>query len=271
MASTCPNPSLNTPNTIWSFCASLPAAYVFLSFFSLTAVAHIIQAVLYKKAYCWVIIVSALWQVATYTLRILSINNPTSYGLYAGWFVLIMVRQDSINDAGRAVMDEWIRIYGYGKDDLEFLGTTEGYGCILCFDCTANIAVASTFIVQVVGAANAAKNNEPINQVLHAIHVYMVGVGIQEGFILVFATFAIRFHYILLRTPTIERKSNAVQLLYATYIVLILITVSTPRIIFFTALAYDEIGNRFVSSSASASTQTASTAQYLITKHSKTV
>lgn len=59
-----------------------------------------------------------------------------------------------------------------------------------------------------------------------AIHIYMIGVGIQEGFILVFLTFAITFHYTLLRSPSIARKSEALQLLYGMYIVLILITVS---------------------------------------------
>ncbi|KAH8813021.1 RTA1 like protein-domain-containing protein [Xylogone sp. PMI_703] len=220
-ASTCPNPTLNTPGTIWSFCASLPASYVFVAAFSLTSIAHILQALLYRKTYCWVIIVSALWQVATYVLRILSIHNAASEGLYAGWFVMIMVAPLWTNGFVYMIMGRLV--WNFSERPRVMGVNAWRFGLYFV---AADII---TFLIQVIGAANAAKNNEPADQILHAIHVYMVGVGIQECFILVFAAFAIRFHYTLVRARNIERKGDAIQLLYAMYIVLILITI---RIIF---------------------------------------
>jgi hypothetical protein len=78
-------------DTYWSFCPNVGAAYAFCVFFGLTMVAHMIQGVYHKKAYTWVIAMSALWQTVAYAFRIVSISTPTSLGNYAAWFVLILV------------------------------------------------------------------------------------------------------------------------------------------------------------------------------------
>jgi hypothetical protein len=84
-------PAITAPNTIWSFCPNAGAAYAFCIFFGLTLIAHIAQGVYHRKAYTWVISMSALWQTAAYAFRIISINSPASLGDYATWFVLILV------------------------------------------------------------------------------------------------------------------------------------------------------------------------------------
>lgn len=53
--------------------------------------AHLYQAIRYRKGYCWVITMSALWQTLTYVFRILSIHSPASFAYYAAWFILILV------------------------------------------------------------------------------------------------------------------------------------------------------------------------------------
>jgi hypothetical protein len=63
------------------------------------------------------------------------------------------------------------------------------------------------------------------------LHIYMVGVGIQQGFILLFGFFAIKFHRKLLAQSrqggTVDRQ--AWILLYALYATLTLITVCFLR------------------------------------------
>jgi ammonia channel protein AmtB len=76
---------------MWEFCPSIAASYLFIVLFALTTIAHIIQAVIHRKSYCWVIAMSGLIQTITYIFRVLSILNPASYGDYAGWFVLILI------------------------------------------------------------------------------------------------------------------------------------------------------------------------------------
>jgi hypothetical protein len=76
---------------MWSFCPNIRAATVFTILFSLTTLTHLIQAIIYRKPYCWVIVASGVAQTLAYILRILSILNPASFGYYAGWFVLILI------------------------------------------------------------------------------------------------------------------------------------------------------------------------------------
>jgi hypothetical protein len=82
---------LTIPNTLWSFCPNEGADYAFIVFFGLTFIAHIAQGIYHRKVYSWVISMSALWQLLTYIFRALSIQNPASLGLYAAWFVLILI------------------------------------------------------------------------------------------------------------------------------------------------------------------------------------
>ncbi len=83
--------AVNTPDTLWSFCPNIDAAYALCVLFGLTLIAHIAQGILYRKAYTWVIVMSALWQTLVYAFRIVSIKNPASLGPYAAWFTLILV------------------------------------------------------------------------------------------------------------------------------------------------------------------------------------
>ena len=57
--------------------------------------AHLSQAIYYRKGYCWVITMGTLWQTLTYIFRILSIQNPAALSDYAAWFVLILVSNRS--------------------------------------------------------------------------------------------------------------------------------------------------------------------------------
>ncbi|KAJ5923251.1 hypothetical protein N7454_008496 [Penicillium verhagenii] len=76
---------------MWNFCPSIGAAYLFIVLFGLTTVGHVVQAIMHRKLYCWVIAMSGTIQTITYIFRVLSILNPASYEEYAAWFVLILV------------------------------------------------------------------------------------------------------------------------------------------------------------------------------------
>jgi hypothetical protein len=76
---------------VWSFCPSIAPAYIFAVLFALTTCFHIYQAIITRKGYSTVIILSALAQTATFIFRILSIMNPTASWPYIAWFLLILV------------------------------------------------------------------------------------------------------------------------------------------------------------------------------------
>lgn len=86
-------PAQTDPNTAWpGFCPNSGAAYLYAILFGLTLTTHIVQSIIYRKGYSWVIAMGALWQTACYVFRILSIEYVTNDTYYTVWFVLMLVR-----------------------------------------------------------------------------------------------------------------------------------------------------------------------------------
>ena len=86
-------PARTDPNTQWpAFCPNSGAAYLFAILFGLTLIAHIVQSIIYRKGYSWVIAMGALWQVAAYIFRIISIEHVANESYYSIWFILMLVR-----------------------------------------------------------------------------------------------------------------------------------------------------------------------------------
>jgi hypothetical protein len=86
---------------MWDFCPSEAASYIMLVCFILATCTHAIQTVIYRKPYCWVIVVSGLLQALAYLLRILSIQiQPVLDFMMAGsflyWYVEKPIEQDTI-------------------------------------------------------------------------------------------------------------------------------------------------------------------------------
>ncbi|EEA28511.1 hypothetical protein TMatcc_003159 [Talaromyces marneffei ATCC 18224] len=224
MADTCK--AVTTLKTYWSFCPSLGAAIAFLVFFFLTFVAHVTQGIYYRKAYTWVISMSALWQSITYILRIISIKNPSSLGEYAGWFVLILISPLWTNAFVYMVFGRMV--WNYTPDATLWRVPAWRFGyCFVILDIVA-------FIIQVYGAASAETSGNTIAQILRGIHIYMGGVAIQQAFIFCFCAFAYKFWRKLLEQKKTVNDQNPVSpdlslqsgftLLYALIAALILIS-----------------------------------------------
>jgi hypothetical protein len=65
------------------------------------------------------------------------------------------------------------------------------------------------------------------DEIMRGLHIYMIGVGVQEAFILAFIALLIRFHVTYARSS--QPRTPVLRLFYVLYAVLALITV---RIIF---------------------------------------
>jgi energy-converting hydrogenase Eha subunit E len=215
--------ALAAPDTMWSFCPNLGASIFFLVLFAGTTVAHLAQAVHYKKSYCWVIVMSTLWQLLTYIFRTVSIEAPASFGDYAAWFVLILIAPLWTNAFAYMVFGRLVHNY---VPDRRLWGLPAArFGL---FFVLLDIAA---FVIQVYGAATASANNAPTDQVLRSLHVYMGGVGVQLLFILVCCAFGARLWMILRREAVASPQAvrPALLLLYTQFAVLLLIII---RIIF---------------------------------------
>ncbi|CAK7230253.1 hypothetical protein SBRCBS47491_007524 [Sporothrix bragantina] len=214
--------ALTTPDTMWTFCPNMGASIFFLVLFAGTTIAHVFQAAHYKKTYCWVIIMSTLWQLLTYIFRTISIQTPASFGNYAAWFVLILVAPLWTNAFAYMVFGRLVHNY---TPDRKLWGLPASrFGLVfVVLDIVA-------FVIQVYGAATATAQNIPTDEVLRDLHIYMGGVGVQLFFILVCLVFGIKLWFVMRREAVrFPSARPAMILLYTQFIVLILIII---RIVF---------------------------------------
>lgn len=206
---------------MWQFSPSLGASITFLVLFFLTTAVHLGQAIYYKQKYCWVIIMSGIWQVLTYIFRTISIQQPDSFNYYAAWFVLILVAPLWTNAFVYMVFGRMV--WNYTDDRRVWRVKAQHFGFVFVL-----LDIVS-FVIQVYGAARATAKDAPTDKVLEGLHIYMAGVGIQQLFILIFCLFALR---LLLRVrkdsnekPKLTKLSPAMLLLYTQFVVLALISV----------------------------------------------
>ena len=66
---------ITNPNSQWNYCPSFGAAILFSCLFGITTIIHLIQAIVHKKSFAWVIIMAAAWETAGYIFRILSVES----------------------------------------------------------------------------------------------------------------------------------------------------------------------------------------------------
>ena len=71
-------------NALYEYCPSEAVAIVFFAFFGGTLISHIFLAITWKKPFCWVVIMGAIWETLGYAFRAVSIaDDPTS----RTWFI----------------------------------------------------------------------------------------------------------------------------------------------------------------------------------------
>ncbi|KKP01044.1 hypothetical protein THAR02_06866 [Trichoderma harzianum] len=210
---------------MWQFSPSLGASITFLVLFFLTTAVHLGQAIYYKQKYCWVIIMSGIWQVLTYIFRTISIQQSDSFNYYAAWFVLILVAPLWTNAFVYMVFGRMV--WNYTDDRRVWRVKAQHFGFVFVL-----LDIVS-FVIQVYGAARATAKDAPTDKVLQGLHIYMAGVGIQQLFILIFCLFALGLLFRVRKESNDKAKSTklspAMLLLYTQFVVLALISL---RIIF---------------------------------------
>ena len=212
----------------WPYYPSFGAAILFSILFGVTTVTHIVQARLYCKRFCWVIIMAGIWETTGFVLRILSTRNQISMGLYIPEELFILLAPIWINAFVYMTLG---RMVYYFLPERKVLGitATKLARYFVCMDILS-------FAVQAVGGSMASGGtNESPDAVMAGIHVYMAGIGLQEFFIILFVSLAVAFHFRMLfleksgALVTVQLNPSWRPLLYTVYGALVLITI---RIIF---------------------------------------
>jgi RTA1 like protein len=103
--------AVSDPNNQWKYCPSYPAAITFAVLFGLTSCLHIFQAWHYRKSFCWVLIMGALWEFTSLVTRVISINDPTNKSVSQTTFVFLILAPMWINAFDYMVLGRMIYFY----------------------------------------------------------------------------------------------------------------------------------------------------------------
>ncbi|KAH7403211.1 hypothetical protein BKA64DRAFT_641216 [Cadophora sp. MPI-SDFR-AT-0126] len=135
---------LDDPRNQWSYCPSVPAAVLFFALFALTTLVHFIQAIRYRKAFCWVIIMGGLWETLSFAARIISARNHTQKGSYDASFLLVLLAPLSINAFDYMLLGRLMQFFLPGERLMGIAGSSMGY-FFVCFDIVGYLPRSSHF------------------------------------------------------------------------------------------------------------------------------
>ncbi|PTB36185.1 hypothetical protein M441DRAFT_122346, partial [Trichoderma asperellum CBS 433.97] len=208
--------------------------------FGLTTCAHLAQAIVLKKPFCWVIIMGALWECFCFILRTLGAKdqqNSTYVTVSTLLFLLAPFVFPGINAFAYMVVSRLIYFLHPKQAVLTIPARWLAKGFV-----AADII---SFIVQAAGGALMADQHSTENADLGR-KVYMAGVGVQLFFVVIFIVVSISFYHQVLcdiRTGTLKNRNRWIRpLVLVIFLVLILIVVR----IFLPCAPHERIIFRFV-------------------------
>ena len=195
------------PDRIYEYCPSIAASILFTILFGGTLLAHIIQAIQYRKGFCWVVITAGTWEVAGYALRSVSITQQANSGIYTAQFLLILLAPLWINAFVYMILGMMIhfflandRVYGVRARKVTLI--------FVLFDITA-------FCVQLAGGLMSSGDDQPVSITKLGLNIYTGGVGLQLAFIGTFSIIGFRFYQLLKKQDASYRYGNSLEPLSA--------------------------------------------------------
>ncbi|KAI1453007.1 RTA1 like protein-domain-containing protein [Annulohypoxylon moriforme] len=214
-----------TCHALWDYYPSFSAAMVFTFLFGLLTIAHLYQSIIYRKKFCWVIVMASFWETMAYLLRTVSTRYQSNTAIYLIFQIFILLSPLWVNAFAYMVLGRMIYFFAPSHEVFGIPAPTLA-AAFVTFDFVA-------FCIQLAGGSMAGPT-APANEQLRAIHIYMGGIGLQQFFIVVFVAFAVKFHLDMCNVNTTRSlrtswRSGWRPLLFTLYASLACITI---RIIF---------------------------------------
>ncbi|KAJ7603405.1 RTA1 like protein-domain-containing protein [Mycena polygramma] len=153
-----------------------PAAVLFSVLFGLNTIAHLFQAIHYRKKFCWVIVMACMWETGGFILRVFSVLNTTSTAFGTPSQLLILLAPLWINAFLYVLMSRLVYFFVPEKHVLGISARRLSL-CFVLLDITAFLAQA--------GGGGMISSTDPKTALL-GIHIYMGGIGLQQFFVLIF-------------------------------------------------------------------------------------
>ncbi|KAL6362601.1 hypothetical protein LRP88_03892 [Fusarium phalaenopsidis] len=191
--------------------------------FGLSTVAHLVQAIILKKSFCWVIVMGALWECVCFILRALGARDQQESSYMIVSTLLFLLAPLWINAFAYMTVARLVHFL-HPRRRLAGLSAQWLAKCFVTVDILC-------FIIQAAGGAMLADQNNSDTADLGR-KVYMAGVGVQLGCVLIFLTIHTLFYREISRNrhagkPRV-RNLWTMWLLWVIYVVLALIVVSVP-------------------------------------------
>ncbi|KAK5447787.1 hypothetical protein LTS15_009286 [Exophiala xenobiotica] len=168
----------------WAYCPSLVAAILFSILFGLTTLLHTVQAMNYRKRFALILIMGGTWEAAGYIVRILSNYHQLNSTLYTIQTLLILLAPLWINAYIYMLLGRMIHFF-LVSDSVFKIKARSITRMFVLFDITA-------FLIQATGGTMAGPGSSAQTQKI-GMDVYVGGVGVQLGFLVVFVSLAVRF------------------------------------------------------------------------------
>ncbi|KAH7354524.1 RTA1 domain-containing protein [Plectosphaerella cucumerina] len=207
-------PDLDDPAMQWPYCPSLPAAVVITVCFAVLTVAHLSQAVMYRKRFCWVICMASSWETAGFTMRLLGSRDPRTQAYSISSNLLVLLSPLWVNAFAYMVVGRMV-YYWLPSKSIWRLKARTMTSLFVWLDVVL-------FFVQATGGSMI-ENEDPESAKL-GLYIYMGGIGAQQGFLLLFLLIMVKFN-VNIRQQGIDRPTSWQRLLNSLYAVLALITI----------------------------------------------
>ncbi|KAF2815906.1 uncharacterized protein BDZ99DRAFT_484717 [Mytilinidion resinicola] len=171
-------------NAYWSYNPSFAAAILFSVLFGLLLFTHIAEAFIYKKTYTWVLLMGVAWEFVSFCTRAASTLNQQNLTLVIVSQILLLLAPLWINAFAYMTLGRLIHFFHPARRIWRIPGAS-----VAKYFVWADVV---SFLIQGTGGSMLSPGSDASTQKL-GIDVYMAGVGVQEGFILLFVLLAATF------------------------------------------------------------------------------
>ncbi|KAJ4270134.1 hypothetical protein NW762_001807 [Fusarium torreyae] len=202
-------------NSNYFFDPSFAANLAFCVLFGLTTMVHLIQAILFKKTFCWVAIMGAAWETIGFAFKTLGSHHQqsTTYVLLGQLFFLLAPLWINAFVYMAVARMVYFRMPGQKLLGIKAIRMTLLFVWL-------DIVL---FLVQGAGGSMLS-NTEDMNTVRLGMKIYMAGVGLQLAVILIFSSITVYFYY-KLRQLEGRSMGRMKWLIWTMLVVLVLIVI----------------------------------------------
>ncbi|KAK3361763.1 RTA1 like protein-domain-containing protein [Lasiosphaeria ovina] len=226
------NVPVDACNSYYNYDPQVAPAVATAVIFAIFTGIHLFEAFFFKKRYTWVLIMGSLWETLAFIIHTVGAKDQQQVGYSTAWNILFLLAPLWINAFAYMTFARVVNFWLPGGRVGGLRANTMARWFVL--------ADVVSFLIQATGGIMASPSASP-DIIKTGIDIYMVGMGIQQFFILVFVALMVMFHRrcnavgIDGRAVTAQFSADGTQkpgwrpLMYALYGVLVAITV---RIIF---------------------------------------